>query len=152
MNKKMKQGIRDFVREVNPTVNVKFQGWDLQCGIFEDTIYVGKTYNKKTDEYYADYVNSINPDCRNINLFLLSLLQEIGHIETYDDERGEEKDVMFSLLQLEYNSKEELTDEEEEKYCQLYYRIPLEANATQWGIDFALSHRDLMEKYNWLHN
>ena len=46
-----------------------------------------------------------------------------------------------------------ITDDERlEEYCDMYFRIPLEQNATEWGINYALSHLDLMQKYDWLHN
>ena len=46
----------------------------------------------------------------------------------------------------------ELDEKTLEEYCNMYFRIPLEQNATQWGIDFAMTHQELMKKYDWLHN
>ena len=152
MNKEMKLGIYRFIKEVGKEYGVKFHDYDLQCDVFDEVVYVGETYDRRTDIYFENFVNKLNPECKKINSFLLSLLHEIGHIETWSDEASDEKDVIYALLEMQYDSEEELTDEKLEEYCDLYFNIPLEKNATLWGIDYALSHLDLMEKYAWLHN
>ena len=151
MNKEIKLGIYKFIKEVNPDYAVKFQKYDLECDIDEETIYVGESYDKRTDRYFANFVNQLNPECSKVNPFLLSLLHEIGHIETYTEEDEDDKDKIYSMLKIQYD-EEELSDETLEEYCNMYFRIPLEQNATEWGIDYALSHLDLMQKYSWLHN
>lgn len=153
MDRKIKNGIRDFILEVNPTIKVKFQNWDLEANVFEETVYVGKCYNRKTDKWYKNFIQSIYPECSKFNIFLLSLLHEIGHIETWDDDIADQKDIIYGLLKVKFDSeKENLTQTEMEEYCNEYFKIPLEWNATEWGIQFALAHPDLMEKYNWLSN
>ena len=150
MNRKMKKGIKSFIQEINPMLKVKFQDWDLECDVFDEIIYVGKSYDKRTDDYFRQFVNELNPKCAKINLFLLSLLHEIGHIETWDDEIADEKDTVYGLLKMQFDEEKNLDDAKMKEYCDLYYRIPLEQNATEWGIEFALSHMDLMKKYEWL--
>ena len=152
MERNIKRGIKNFIAEVNPMLKVKFQEWDLECDVFEEIIYVGKTYDKRTDRYFKNFVNELNPECAKVNPFLLSLLHEIGHIETWEDEVADEKDAVYALLKMQFDEETDLTDARCEEYCNLYFRIPLEQNATEWGIDFALSHMDLMKKYEWLHN
>lgn len=150
MNKEMKQGIKDFIAEVNPMIKVYFQSYDLECDVFEEKVYIGRTYDRRTDEYFANFVHELNPQC-NFNPFLLSILHEIGHIETWTDEDADDKDVTYAILKMQFDSLEK-TDLVMKEYCDMYFRIPLEQNATQWGIDFAMSHPDLMKKYSWLHN
>lgn len=152
MERKMKEGIIGFIHEINPMLKVEFQKWDLECDVFDEIIYVGETYDIRTDRYFREFVNKLNPDCAKVNLFLLSLLHEIGHIETWDDDVADEKDAIYALLKMQYDEEKDLTDAQCKEYCDLYYRIPLEQNATEWGIEFALSHMDLMKKYEWLHN
>ena len=152
MDKTMKLGIYNFIKEVNSDYNVKFQKYDLECDIDEETIYVGESYDRRTDKYFENFVSQLNPDCRKVNPFLLSLLHEIGHIETYTEEDEDDKDMKYAILKMQYDDEEQLSDEKLEEYCDMYFRIPLEQNATEWGIDYALSHLDLMQKYDWLHN
>lgn len=151
MNKEMKLGIYKFIKEVNPDYNIKFQKYDLECDVYEETIYVGESYDKRTDRYFENFVNELNPECSKVNPFLLSLLHEIGHIETYTEEDEDDKDKVYAILKMQYD-EEELSDDKLEEYCNMYFRIALEQNATEWGINYALSHLDLMEKYSWLHN
>lgn len=150
MNKEMKQGIRNFIAEVNPMIEVHFQDYDLECDVFDEIVYIGKTYDKKTDIFFEKFVHELNPQC-NFNTFLLSILHEIGHIETWTDEDADNKDAIYAMLKMQFDSKE-LDEKTLEEYCNMYFRIPLEQNATQWGIDFAMTHQELMEKYDWLHN
>ena len=152
MNKEMKLGIYKFIKEVNPDCGVKFQKYDLECDVFDEVVYVGESYDKRTDIYFANFVKELNPECSKVNPFLLSLLHELGHIETYTDEDADDKELTYAVLKMKYDDEEELTDEKLEEYCDMYFRMPLEQNATEWGIDYALSHLDLMQKYDWLHN
>ena len=150
MENTMKMGIKSFIREVNPMLKVIFQKWDLECDVFDEAIYVGESYDKRTDDYFSEFVEKLNPECAKFNPLLLRLLHEIGHIETWDEENADQKDSIFGLLKIQYESEELANDNTLKEYCDLYFRIPLEQNATEWGINFALSHLDLMKKYEWL--
>lgn len=152
MNKEMKTGIYNFIKEVNPDYNIEFQKYDLECDVYDEIIYVGESYDKRTDKYFENFVNNLEPQCKKINPFLLSLLHEIGHIETYTEEEQDEKDFIYELLKTKYDDEKELNDDKMEEYCDKYFNIPLELNATLWGIEYALSHLDIMQKYDWLHN
>lgn len=152
MNKNMRNGIRAFVAKVNPNIDVKFQKWDLEANVFEETVYIGKTYDKRTDEYFKNFVNELNPACRTINPFLLSVLHEIGHLITWTDEDAEMKDVIYELLKVKYDNEKIIDDDKMREYCNEYFRIPLELKATIWGINYALAHLDLMTRFDWLHN
>lgn len=147
MEQNLKDGIKSFIREVNPMLKVRFQDYDIECDIWNETIYIGKTYDKRTDDWFQDFVTELNPKTLNINPFLLALLHEIGHIETWDSDLCDERDAIYNLLDMQHNETQN-----DEEWCKMYFRIPLEQVATEWGIDFALSHMDLMKKYEWLHN
>ena len=151
MNNKVKNGIKDFIREINPMVQVKFQDLELEVDIDDEVIYVGKSVDKRADKYFMAFVKKINSKAEFINPALLSLLHELGHIETWTTEDREMKDFMFNVLKLSYEDVDIFaTDELLKEYCFQYFNIPLEKNATEWAIDFALEHKDLLDKYNWL--
>ena len=151
MNKEMKKGIRDFINIINPDLKIKFQKWDLECDVHTDTIYIGKTFDKRTDEYFKNFCKILNPETVKINSFLLSILHEIGHIETWTEEDDEQKNVLYDILKTQFD-EEELDNEKMAEYCDMYFKIPLEQNATEWGINYALTHLDLMQQFDWLHN
>lgn len=151
MNRKMKAGIRSFINEINPMYKVEFQEYDTEVDIINKIIYVGKTFEPETDDYYREFVNRIHPEFEIKNLFLLTLLHEVGHIMTWNEQIANEKAIIYDLIELEYNA-ECATQEEKKNLCMNYYNIALERNATEWGIWFAETHQELIEKYNWLNN
>lgn len=138
-------GIKNFIKEIDKDIKVKFQKYDMECDLYEDIVYVGKTYNPITDKLFMDYVKELDPTC-NVPVFILSILHEVGHIMTYDEEDVEEKDVIYALLRMEFNENKE----NEEEYVKKYFRIPLETNATEWGIRFAKENPELIKKYLWI--
>lgn len=146
MNMIKRIGTRKFIKEVsNNLVKVKFQKWDMECDVYEDTVYVGKTYDKRTDGYFMDFVKEIMPECADYNIYLLSILHEIGHIMTWDEDAADDKDVVFEVLKMMYDE-----DQDAEKYNHAYFNIPLEYDATMWGLYWAKSHPEIMKKYEWL--
>ena len=148
MNIIKKIGIRNFIKEIDKDIKVKFQKYDMECDVFEEIVYIGETYDKRTDVFFKEFVKELNPNC-NVPIFMLSILHEIGHIMTWTEEEMDEKDVIYNLLMTEFVSS--IKDEEKlKKYDNLYFNIPLEKNATLWGINFAMEHPQLIEKYLWI--
>lgn len=141
-------GIRKFIREIDKDIKVKFQKYDMECDIYEETVYIGKTYDSRNDKFFMEFVKELNPEC-NIPVLPLSILHEIGHIMTWDEDAADEKDMIYALLKVNFDESEK-DDATLKEYDDMYFRIPLEQNATQWGIDFAMSHPELIEKYNWI--
>jgi hypothetical protein len=145
MNIIKKIGCRNFVKEIDKNIKVKFQKYDMQCDVDDEIVYIGKSYNIDTDRYFMDYVKELSPKCKT-PMFLLSILHEIGHIMTWTDDNADLKETQFALLEMGYQEGE--IDLEE--CCNMYFRIPLESNATIWAIEFAEDHPDLIKKYLWL--
>ena len=139
-----KIGIRNFVKEIDKDIKVKFQEWDLECNIFEETVYIGKTYDKETDRRFGEFVKELDSHCR-APIFLLSVLHEIGHIMTYEEEALDEKDFLYAAIDLKLK-----LGADEEECVKEYFRIPLEMEATQWAIDFANNNPKLIDSYKWL--
>lgn len=140
-----KIGIRNFVKEIDKDIKVKFQEWDMECDIFENTVYIGKPYDKENDRRFGEFIKELNPTC-NVPVFLLSILHEVGHIMTYeDDEKLDEKDLLYAAIDLKIQSGADL-----DACVAEYFRIPLEREATEWAIEYAMNHPELMAKYSWL--
>lgn len=140
-----KIGIRNFVKEIDKDIKVKFQEWDMECDIFEETIYIGKQYDEENDRRYKEFIGELDSHCR-APVFLLSILHEIGHIMTYEDEEKlDEKDLLYAAIQLKMDAGEDMDECVAE-----YFRIPLEMEATQWAINFANDNPKLIDSYKWL--
>ncbi len=148
MNIIKKIGIKRFVKEINKDIKIKFQKYDMECDTYDDIVYVGETYDKRTDKYFMDFVKKIRPEC-DVPIFFLSLLHEVGHIMTYDIEDEENKDIIYGLLKIQFDESKK-DDAALQQYDEMYFNIPLERNATEWGINFAMNNPKLIKKYMWL--
>ena len=133
--------VKQMVKQIDKTIKVKF-GKCLQCEPTENTIYV----NNKTDIIdivtFRDYVKELNSKCK-FNTLLLGILHEIGHIYTYEEQNEEDYNRDTKLLSLLFQENK-LTEEQVNYF---YLRLPLEANATKWSIDFAMQNKKFCKYY-----
>lgn len=133
--------VKQIVKQIDKTIKVKF-GKCLQCEPTENTIYV----NNKTDIIdivtFRDYVKELNSKCK-FNTLLLGILHEIGHIYTYEEQNEEDYNRDTKLLSLLFQEKKLSAKQLNE----FYVRLPLEANATKWAIDFAMQNKKFCKYY-----
>ena len=133
--------VKQMVKQIDKTIKVKF-GKCLQCEPTENTIYV----NNKTDIIdivtFRDYVKELNSKCK-FNTLLLGVLHEIGHIYTYEEQNEEDYNRDTKLLSLLFQEKKLSAKQLNE----FYVRLPLEANATKWAIDFAMQNKKFCKYY-----
>ena len=133
--------VKQMVKQIDKSIKVKF-GKCLQCEPIENTIYV----NNKTDIIdivtFRDYVKELNSKCK-FNTLLLGILHEIGHIYTYEEQNEEEYTRDTELLSLLFKEKKLSAKQLNE----FYVRLPLEANATKWAIDFAMQNKKFCKYY-----
>ena len=133
--------VKQMVKQIDKSIKVKF-GKCLQCEPTENTIYV----NNKTDIIdivtFRDYVKELNSKCK-FNTLLLGILHEIGHIYTYEEQNEEEYTRDTELLSLLFKEKKLSA----KPLNEFYVRLPLEANATKWAIDFAMQNKKFCKYY-----
>ena len=133
--------VKQMVKQIDKSIKVKF-GKCLQCEPTENTIYV----NNKTDIIdivtFRDYVKELNSKCK-FNTLLLGILHEIGHIYTYEEQNEEEYRRDTKLLRLLFKEKKLSAKQLNE----FYVRLPLEANATKWAIEFAMKNKKFCKYY-----
>ena len=133
--------VKQMVKQIDKSIKVKF-GKCLECEPTENTIYV----NNKTDIIdivtFRDYVKELNSKCK-FNTLLLGILHEIGHIYTYEEQNEEEYRRDTKLLRLLFKEKKLSAKQLNE----FYVRLPLEANATKWAIDFAMQNKKFCKYY-----
>lgn len=133
--------VKQMVRQIDKTIKVKF-GKCLECEPTENTIYVNNKTDKVDIKTFNEYVKEINNKCK-FNSLLLGILHEIGHIYTYEEQNEEDYNRDTKLLSLLFKEKK-LTDEQVNYF---YLRLPLEANATKWAIDFAMQNARFCKYY-----
>lgn len=133
--------VKQMVKQIDKSIKVKF-GKRLECEPTENTIYV----NNKTDIIdivtFRDYVKELNSKCK-FNTLLLGILHEIGHIYTYEEQNEEDYNRDTKLLSLLFQEKKLSAKQLNE----FYVRLPLEANATKWAIDFAMQNKKFCKYY-----
>lgn len=140
MNKMRK--VKQFVKIIDNSIKVK-KGKALECDIENKTIYISFKSNPVDIKTFLDFVKELNPKCK-YNDIILGILHEIGHIYTYDklnEKQWEEDNELLSALY-----KQNLISATD--FNKFYVRLPLEKNATQWAIDFAMLNKKFMDKYS----
>jgi len=105
----------------------------FECDIQKLTIYIPKKRNLKSDFYFWTWFeNYYNVKIDETELFLLSVLHEIGHIATYTEELEKERNEQFSLLQ----ALHELSNLTTRQLNNQYFEIPMELKATEWAKNY----------------
>lgn len=140
MNKMKK--VKQFVKIIDNSIKVK-KGKALECDIENKTIYISFKSDPVDIKTFLDFVKELNPKCK-YNDIILGILHEIGHIYTYDklnEKHWEEDNELLSALY-----KQNLISATD--FNKIYVRLPLEKNATQWAIDFAMLNKKIMDKYS----
>ena len=129
---------REFVKSINPEITTTF---------LEDEFYaisgekiINLTF--KPDEYgslYDDFLMahfgiSMNP-------FLAGVLHEIGHVMTFDMQLDRERSILYKLLDIDFQI-ERFVD-----FTNMYFTIPSEFEATRWGVEYYLSHKEHCDNF-----
>ena len=133
--------VKQMVKQIDKSIKVKF-GKCLECEPTENTIYVNKKTNIIDIVTFRDYVKELNSKCK-FNTLLLGILHEIGHIYTYEEQNEEEYTRDTELLSLLFKEKKLSAKQLNE----FYVRLPLEAKATKWAIDFAMKNVKFCKYY-----
>jgi hypothetical protein len=129
---------REFVKSIDPEIVVTFKE-DEFYAISQSKI-INLTF--KPDEYdslYDDFLMdrfgiSMNP-------FLSGMLHEIGHIMTFDRQLDRERSIIYYLLDLDFEV-ERFRD-----FTNMYFAIPSEFEATKWGVEYYLSHKEQCDNF-----
>ena len=134
-----RQLVRDFIHAINPEIMVQFGSNEFYVYIDEKLVNV--TFNNEPlgDYLFHEFIEehfhiSANP-------FLMGILHEIGHIFTYDEKTNHEREVLYYMLQCNFK------EEEFDTYTKMYFAIPSEFNATKWGVEYYLTHKDFCDTF-----
>jgi hypothetical protein len=132
--------IQNFVNEIDNNIKVK-KSKVFECEIEKNQIFVSdKNYTKDT-ELFMKWLETLK-EYQPINFILISILHEIGHIETYTEELEEERNKMYSMYS--FLNKQGIMSTEE--LNNLYFEIPDEKNATLWGLNYYVNNKEKCNK------
>lgn len=141
---KMKH-IRDFIKNINPDYRVRY-GNVFEVDIHEEKIFITLNKHKEEDEMVQKFLEKEHG--KRYNSFIIGLLHEVGHIETFEEDLDEERDFVYGLLKIDFNNG----NSDIEKFNNMYFRIPAEYNATAWAVNYYETHlqecQELARKLN----
>ena len=137
-----KRVIKNFVKLINPDYKVKFEGSAFECDVDEQVVYIGERKFNYDGKMFMDWFKQEFPVCKDINWWIISLLHEIGHIETSTDELQEERDLLYSTLKAVFDFGTTTVEE----MNKAYFQIPCEYQATDWGANWWLEHKKECQK------
>lgn len=110
---------------------------DFMCDPEEEEIYYTFVVSERLDKMFMDALNTFKPEVE-MDIFLWSILHEIGHIMTMDD--LDELDYWFCQDVKNAISKGELEEEE-------YFILPDESLATEWAVNYANENKEKLELF-----
>lgn len=142
-------------KEINKILNKFLEPFDCIADIGPDFCYWSGSsridytlvVSENQDKWFKEFAHSLMPEL-NCDIFLLSLMHELGHHETIDDiEDDEELWRACWEVKKELNSKEERTKEDNFTY----FNLPDEKMATEWGLHYMKTHpAEISELWNQL--
>lgn len=128
--------LNNFIKTINSKYKVLHDKYEFTSDWENGKVWVCFNENKEDDQLFMDYIKEkYNLD---IDTFLISFLHEIGHLETETEELSDNRAIdLFTLEVLFDNNK--ITKKE---YFTKYFEIECESLATEWAIDYYLTHQE----------
>ena len=109
-------------------------GLDFSYFLESETVQYSLLVSEEADETFTNYVNTLFPEIKNVDIFIWSVLHELGHhmtVDEFDDEDWDEYVCRTSVGRI---------DDYE------YYALPIETAATVWAGEYIQSHMDEVTK------
>lgn len=130
--------ITQFVHKIDSSIQIDFDD-DFCADVVNKIIYVESKEHIEEDRLIQEFVQEkfnvlIDP-------FLIGILHEVGHIMTYDEQKNDERSILYALLAIIYNEKEY------EEYSKMYFSIPAEFEATKWAVNYYINHKKLCDNF-----
>lgn len=130
--------ITQFVHKIDSSIQIDFDD-DFCADVVNKIIYIESKEHIEEDRLIQEFVQEkfnvlIDP-------FLIGILHEVGHIMTYDEQKNDERSILYALLAINYNEKEY------EEYSKMYFSIPAEFEATKWAVNYYINHKKLCDNF-----
>lgn len=128
--------LNDFIKTINKNYRVFKDKREFTSDWEEGKVWVCFTPNEEDDKLFMDYIK--NKYKIEIDTFLMSFLHEIGHLETETGLLSDTRAIELFTLELLFDNNE-ITKEE---YFKRYFEIECETLATEWGVNYYLTHQE----------
>jgi hypothetical protein len=97
-------------------------------------------------KYFQEFVHAAWPELKSIDTFLISLLHEVGHAETWDF--LDEMDIAYAddvKASIEDELADGVTEARKKALYFEYFSLPDEYAATEWAIEYLKKHTAQMD-------
>lgn len=128
--------LNNFIKTINKNYRVFKDKREFTSDWEEGKVWVCFTPNEEDDKLFMDYIK--NKYKIEIDTFLMSFLHEIGHLETETGLLSDTRAIELFTLELLFDNSE-ITKEE---YFKRYFEIECETLATEWGVNYYLTHQE----------
>lgn len=130
--------VRCFVKSVDKNIDVESDN-RFCVDIDAEIIFVPQKLNDREDEVWSNFLKEeFKVD---YDRYVMSLLHEIGHVETYTEDLNTERELIYFLLQMKYE------EDNFKDFNNEYFKIPMEYIATEWAIDYYRNHKDKCDRF-----
>lgn len=129
--------IKKLIKSIDKDIKVKFHAGPLECDIDEETVYIGTALTKEDDNMFLDFCGDIAPDAVKYGAWLIGILHEVFHIETYDEDDEMDRDEQYAIMKMIFD----LGAMDAATLNRRYFELPLEYNATMGAIGWIREHR-----------
>ena len=127
--------LQNFINSINDNIQV-YKSNRFECDIEKEQIFVCSKEADDLDIQFMEWFKN-QPEYTPINVILASILHEIGHIMTYQEQETEQRNALEKMLVFMY--EENIITEKEMNFT--YWDLDTERNATMWGIEYFKNNR-----------
>ena len=132
--KRISRVINEFLKPFECTARM---GTDFCYLYHKSLIFYSVLWTNNGAEDFLNSVLRLKPEV-DADIFLWSLLHELGHHETYDEIDDEEND---------YCDETKKRIEAGELPNEMYYNLTDERMATEWAVEYANTHKEELAKF-----
>lgn len=129
LNRKLENFFKEYDIELAFRV-----GEDFAYFYETDVVNYSLTTLGKQDVYFQKFFHKLDSRIKNVDVFMLSILHEVGHSQTLAD-------IDDDLYEQELRVKATL-DGGKKADNYIYFGLPSEIAATLWAVDFILDNRE----------
>lgn len=130
---------REFVRSINPEITTIFEK-NVFCAWSREKIINVIFHSDNPFQYVYDTFVYETFDIL-IHPFLAGVLHEIGHVMTFDEQLDKERSILYKMLDIDFDA------ERADDFAIMYFNIPSEFEATRWGVEYYLSHKEHCDNF-----
>lgn len=118
-------------------------GSDFSYWYSDSLINFALVVTETNDRDFQEFCKELQPKLH-CDIFLLSFMHELGHHETVDE--WEDDEYLDMKIQKEKINKMKVSQKEKNF---MYFNIPDEKRATEWGLQYIMEHQtEMMQLWN----